>query len=645
MSGRRGGRTGTAPYLWMAAGAVTLGVGAGLVSGAGVAQADVGTTAPGSAAPRPRATASTAPAQQHARDRRVQPSKHTAAKPNPAATVSLSTTVAAPSAKAVASAVSIPGLPSLPSPGVAIQQVVNVLTTVVNSTPIRGLLDAVAPVSSSSGVSAVRLPGSPVGTAMSSDGTHLFVTTAPVTAGWFYPLLPTAYSVTEIDTKTNSIVGIPVAVEGGASGAVMLSPDGKRAFLPTSTGVTVINTANSTVVSTVNLGGSAGLAETTPDGKYKFVSTVDSTSVTVTVLDGGTGTPTGTPVRISGFPIGHQAFSGNRGYLTTISSTATASTSTVTVIAAADNSIVGSLALNGIADGGVVISPDGTKAALATHDPFGKNASMLTLFDPRTGTVIGTPVPLDGPRDPYGSALFSKGGNRLSVIVADGVQSHLVVIDTGTGAPIAPPVTLAGGALELKEAALFGQDANLMYVASQNSHVDDDGKYRTTIVVVNTVDGTIVGSPLVIVGNTIGTHSFSVSPDQSRVFQTLVTNNGSAVSIIGTDGSLVAPTITTSGYATQPVVFSADGSRAYQATRGLDSMVMAIDAKTGSVIGNPVGAKGDLGDDLFVADGGNRVYSTTRVMPFEFVLPIPLPFPIVFSVDSTHINAIDTTAF
>jgi len=621
------------PYLWMAAGAVTLGVGTGLVSGAGVAQADSGTTTTGPAAPRHRAAASAAPEQHNLRDRHKS-SRHSSATSNPAAKQALSTGVTAQSTRVVGSALAIP---RLPSPGVALQQAVNVLTTVVNNTPIRGLLDAVDPVSPTSGVAAVRLPGSPVGTAMSADGTRAFVTTAPFTVGL-------SYAVTEIDTKTNTIVGIPVAVEGGAFGAVIVGPDGTRAFLPTSTGVTVINTANSTVVNAVNLSGSADLTQITPDGNHVFVRTLNSSSVIVTVLDGRTGNPTGTPVQISGFPIGYLAFSDNRGYQTTISSTANSSTTTVTAINAADNSIAWSTNFDGIADGGVVISPDGTKAAQATHDPYNGTASTLTLFDPRTGAVTGTPVSLDGWRDSYVPALFSLGGDRLSVITnVNGVQSRLVVVDTATGTVIASPIALAGYPGSTRQSEVFGPQSDLLYIASPYN----DGTAHTSVVVVDTTNGTTIGPPLVLDGTTVGTESFSVTPDRSRVFQTLVRENDSAVSIIGTDGSLIEPTITISGYATRPVVFNADGSRAYQATRGINSLVTAIDANTGSVIGNPVGVKGDWGDDIFVADGGNHIYDTTHITLFQFVIPFPSPwgFGIVFSLASTHVNAIDTTAF
>jgi DNA-binding beta-propeller fold protein YncE len=411
--------------------------------------------------------------------------------------------------------------------------------------------------------------------------------------------------------------------------------------------VTVINTANNTVVNTVNLGGSVGLTQIAPDGNHVFVETLDSSSVTVTMLDGRTGTTTGTPAQISGFPIGYLAFSGNRGYLTTISSTANSSTTTVTAIDAADNSIVGSTNFDGVADGGVVISPDGTKAAQATHDPYSGTASTLTLFDPRTGAVTDTPVSLDGWRDSYVPALFSRGGDRLSVITTvNGVQSRLVVVDTATAAVIASPITLAGYPGNIRQSEVFGPQSDLLYVASPYTD-PNDGTAHTAVVVVDTTDGTTIGPPLVLDGNTVGTESFSVTPDRGRVFQTLVRDNGSAVSIIGTDGSLAVPAIPIPGYATRPVVFNADGSLAYQATRGINSIVTAIDPNTGSVIGNPVGVKGDWGDDILIGDGGNRIYDTTHITLFEFVIPLPGPwgFPIVFSLGSTHVNAIDTTAF
>lgn len=626
MDRHRDRRTQHTPYMWLAAGAVTLGVGAGLASGAGVAQADTGPATHEPAAPRPRAEV----------HERV--SRQTPPKPRTAAARTLS---AAKTAPAVASALSVPGLPSLPSPGVVVQQAINVLTTVVNNTPIRGVLDAIAPVSSTSGVSAIRLPGSPVGTAMSADGSRVFVTTAPITAGWLFPLLPTAYSVTEIDTKTNTIVGIPIAVEGGVAGAVALSPDGERAFLTTSAGngsrVTVINTTNGGVVNAVNLPGNAsGLTYVAPDG-HVFIETGSYSSLTITVLDGRTGTPAGTPAQVSGFSSGRPAFSGDRGYVTTWTNTGALSTTSVTVIDATDNSIIRSIAIDGQPEsyvGGVVISPDGALGAQSTYQPG--IASTITLFDLDTGAIIGSPIPLDGVSE-Y-PAVFSGDGSRFSVVSGAGTESRLTVIDTTTGLPVAAPILLAGST-DPSLPVVFGPNGDLFYVASR--YIDDIGKPRLSVLVVNATDGTAIGSPLVLDGDPRG---LSIAPDGRRAFQTLNGDSGATVSVVGIDGSLVAPTIPLAGWGNRSVAFSADGSRAYQATSGLTSMVTAIDANTGSVIGNQVSITGDLGDELFVRDE-NSVYSATRVTLFEFVVPIPLPFPMVFSVESTHVNAIDATSF
>ena len=622
----------------MATGALTLGVGAGLAAGAGIAQADTGTDHAGAAAYRPKAAAAAAPAQHHARDRRTTLTRSTATMR---------------SANAVASAWSVPALPSLPSPGVVVQHMVNVMTAIVSNSPIRGLLDTITPVSSTSGVSAIRLPGSPVGTAMSADGSHIFVTTAPFTAGIPFVAFPGAYSVTEIDTRTNTIVGIPVAVEGGATGGVVLSADGTRAALMSSTGtygsstrVTVIDTANSAVINAVDLSGSVGLTVFAPDGDHVFCETLDSpsSSVAVAVIDGRTGTPTGPPAQISGFPIGYLAFSGTRGYLTTIASTAGVSTTTVTVIETADNSIAGSVIIGGVADGGVVISPDGTKAAQVTSDTsFG--GSKITMFDTATLAAIGSPILLGGYRNPYVPAMFSDGGNRLSAITGTPFGSQLLVFDTATDAPVSTPIALAAGSLFLTGATVFGPNADLLYIPDVS--VDENGKTHTTAIVVDTVSGTVVGSPLVFDGDTAGLTGFAISPDRTRVFQTLTRDADSSIAIIGADGGLVAPTVQLSGYTSRPVQFSLDGSRAYQTTNGISAMTTAIDAATGTVIGNPVAVRSDGGDDVWVAASGNPVYRTTRITLFEFIIPLPSPwgFGIVWSLASTHINAIDAAAF
>ena len=93
------------------------------------------------------------------------------------------------------------------------------------------------------------------------------------------------------------------------------------------------------------------------------------------------------------------------------------------------------------------------------------------------------------------------------------------------------------------------------------------------------------------------------------------------------------------------MVFSPDGSRAYQLSENAQSVVTAIDATTGAVIGSPAVVRGRLGDAVFVAADGTRAYVTTRLTVFSLLLPIPSPFPIEFALRITHVNAIDTADF
>ncbi len=190
---------------------------------------------------------------------------------------------------------------------------------------------------------------------------------------------------------------------------------------------------------------------------------------------------------------------------------------------------------------------------------------------------------------------------------------------------------------------MFGPEANLLYVATDPL----GGTAQTAVIVVDAVDGTVVVSPLLLEGHMGGTHKFSVSPDRTRVFQTLSGEGGTTVAVVGADGGLIATTVPITGYAATPVEFSPDGSRAYQATRGTETIVSAIDTTTGRVIGSPVIVKGDYGDQLFVADGGNRVDNTTTVTLLEFCYRSSLfPFfSLYFGVGMSSVYAIDATAF
>lgn len=603
-----------------------LGIGTGLAAGSGVASANTG-------GPNAGPSSSTVNDAHHATGaskRRVAPAAP-----------------AMPASRRTRAAAAVPGvrLPQIPSPGVAVQQVLNSMVPIINNTPVRGVLDRIDP----AGVSAVRLLGAPASTAMSPDGTRLYVVTDPVTSTlpFLSFLLPSSSSVTEIDTRTNTVVGVPIAFSGSPTRPIVVSPDGTRAYLTAAVGnthtqVTTVNTSNSTALRTVTLAGAPvqGVLAT-PDGTRVFQETMNASSdmLTVNLIDGNSGYRIGKPLQINGFPIGGLTVNpdGSRAYETTILTVGNGRSTAVTAINATDNTLAGYTVFDDtIPDGGVVVSPDGAHAVQITHPVTGAWSTVATL-DPATAAAVGIPVTLDGFAQVYPAAMYTRDGKRLAVVTS----GKVTVFDTADGTVVGSPVTVPGGT---SQAAVFGMAGDRVYFLS---HSDE-----TRATVVDISNSTVVGTPVTLDGVQSGTDRVVASPDGSLVAQTLdpgAVPPGqpyfSIIAMIGTDGALVGAPASVVGWVGRHAVFSPDGTRAYVLGESAQSVVSAIDTSTGAVIGAPVTVSGTLGNTVYVAANGERVYVTTEISIFDQILPIPLPFPIEYWLSITHVNAIDVSTF
>lgn len=140
-------------------------------------------------------------------------------------------------------------------------------------------------------VGGVEVAGSPRAVAVTPDGKHLYAT-----SGCSF-LLCGDPIVWVINTAAKTVAAtIPV---GDYSNAIAITPDGTRAYVPTSGAVSVINTATNKVVATIPVGGS-GVA-ITPDGNRAYVTNSDSNNVSV--IDTGKNTVAAT-VPVGGFLLG-----------------------------------------------------------------------------------------------------------------------------------------------------------------------------------------------------------------------------------------------------------------------------------------------------------------------------------------------------
>jgi hypothetical protein len=545
-------------------------------------------------------------------------------------------------------AAAVPRL-SLPS-GIAVQRAINMMVPVINNTPIRRLLDVVE--GSAPGVTSVRLLGAPVSTTISPDGTRAFVITRSTFSGQ-------SLTVNVIDTKTNSIVGVPIAFEGSYSAVPLWSPDGTRAYLPIrgsdSTVLAAIDERSGRVVGTsAVIAGVAGLVAI-PGADYGYLVKREDSGSTLTKFDTTTGAVVGPSVEVAD---GYYSFNpaANRLYVSsqqvTDSSPIVVST-IVTVLDTTNNAVVGGpVTLDGQPVGGVLVSPDGTWTAQLTRG-FDSFTTTATMLDPGTGAVVGTPITLPGWTDDRGSPQFTQNGARLSVFTNDGTQSQVTVIDTASGSLVGAPVVLAEGNFASDHQTAVPDVAGDRLAISSKTLDTSTGTYHTVVTIIDTNDSTAVGTPVVLDGGPVlgGGPSLVVSPDGSRVLQSTTTSGPTVtVAMIGMDGALISPPVVISGQTSDPVVVSPDGSRAYQAAWGRRPTVTAIDTDTGAVIDDPVAVKGGYyyGGRLLLTPDGTQLYAprSVTVFGFDVIIPVPIwPFIVAtqFQLTWGRVDVVDTT--
>ena len=120
------------------------------------------------------------------------------------------------------------------------------------------------------------------------------------------------------------------------------------------------------------------------------------------------------------------------------------------------------------------------------------------------------------------------------------------------------------------------------------------------------------------------------SQDGTRAYQTTTINDpgtGSSSTVVAvidpTDGSVISDPLTLNGYPERRLVFSQDGTRAYQltivydpATESNTTVVTAIDSSDGSVIGDPLTLNG-------YPSGGRRSARTAHARTKSPTFTIP----------------------
>ncbi len=459
----------------------------------------------------------------------------------------------------------------------------------------------------------------------------------------------TSTVVTVIDPTNGAVVGNPTILQGAPRGGLVVSIDGSRAAQVTEfydggervQVMTVIDTASGTVVgdpipitgytlTDMVLNSDGTRAVQTSDFYDQDHSTF---STVVTVIDTANGTRVGDPIVLDrSTPVGGPVLTsaGTLAYQTL--KDWDTGLGAVRIIETTNGAVVGGFALPwGDPQGDLVLNENGTRAALSIEQSGTSNTTSVTVIDTANGTVVGT-IALDG--NYHGSDLvLSADGTRVARTTeftdeTTGAPSTVVtVIDMNSGMVVGTPVTLDGhprgaflGESHYRDLVLNADGTR----AYQTTEFDETGVgYSSAVTILDTTNGTVVGSPIVFNGQTIG--ELVLNDDGTRAAQIFYDRSAVyAVAFIDTGtGTFIGGPVFLNGLPSGSPVFGPYGTRAYVTTSindpvtGAKSTAVAaidVDDANSYMVGDPLILPGEppaehIGGVVLSPDG-TRAYQT-----------------------------------
>ena len=269
-----------------------------------------------------------------------------------------------------------------------------------------------------------------------------------------------------------------------------------------SNSVTVINTANNTILTTISVGSAPNSIAASPDGSRVYVA---NEGQTVSVINTSTHKVIAT-IPVGAYPTGIVVSpDGNRVYVVNNNS------ADVSVINTTTNTVISTISIGG-GIFGIAISPDG-KTLYVTNEV----QNNLVVISTATNTITAT-ITEDLGSDSEGVAVSPDG--KL-VYVASNTSSLLLVINAANNQIISKiPIGFAPVGVSVSP------DGSRVYVATGN-----------TVSVVNALTNTLITK--IPVGS--GPQGISISPDGSQVY--VANSNNNNVSVINTSTNTVTATI------------------------------------------------------------------------------------------------------
>jgi gliding motility-associated-like protein len=323
----------------------------------------------------------------------------------------------------------------------------------------------------------IGLPASGTGditsfNAVNTGSTSVTATITATPASVTESFITNGTGVSVINAATNSVIS--TIHTGQSTGGVCASPDGGTIYV-TNLGlntVSVISTASNSVTATINVpSGPMGIT-VSPDGSKIYVANENAGSVSV--INAATNTVIAT-IPVGSYPYGIAVSPGGSEVYVTNSNS-----QSVSVINTATNMVTATITV-GKNPIGVTVSPDGSRVYIVNE-----NSNSVTVINAANNAIITTISVGSFPE----CAAISPNGSRL--YVTNSGDNSVTIINATSDAVIG---TIAVGTLPF--GICFNGDGSLLYVA--NLGTNNVSVINTTT---NTVTATIaVGSVSQSIGN------------------------------------------------------------------------------------------------------------------------------------------------